>query len=188
MVKQEIVEKLAEAGVDTLKVGIQASTDHIRNNIYRRPGKNSEIIEVAKLIAKYNITARYDLILDSPYEDEHSLKEGINLMLQLPKPITFNLYSLQYFPDYPLTEMALKDGYIKPEDLSIEKLMETNFQNWAFYPKLFPMTRKQLFQNILWLIAWGHAGDGIVQYSVFGNYFWSNFSPGPKTQLTLSNK
>src|SRR3990167_1029376 len=93
-------------------------------------------------------------VLANPYDTEESLKNAISVLLQLPKPLFFNLYSLQYFPDYPLTRKAIEDGHIKMEDVSTDSLMERTTRNWAFVPKLLPFNKKQMLQNIIWLVVW----------------------------------
>ncbi|MBM3251557.1 MAG: radical SAM protein [Candidatus Omnitrophica bacterium] len=173
MVNIKMLNKLVNSGLHTIKIGIQAGTDHIRNHIFHRAGKNKDIILLAKNIINYGVTIRYDLILDNPYDTEASLKNCIRVLLQLPKPLSFNLYSLQYFPDYPLTKKALEDGFIKIEDANIERLMETNLKNWSISPRLLPYNKKQALQNIIWLVVWGHVSNKIVRFGVFGNSWLS---------------
>ena len=105
--------------------------------------------------------------MDIPYDSEDTLKETIDLLLKLPKPLHFNLYSLQYFPYYPLTQKALADGHIKEAEASVDTLAQRLFRTWGFAPKLFPLTKRQMLQNIIWLIAFGHTPDGIVKAAVF---------------------
>ena len=164
-----ILDKLVSAGLDTINFGIQTCSDYIRNEIFHRPGKNSEIINLVREIASYNIKIKYDLILDNPYDTEQSLEKSIEFLLQLPKKLSFNLYSLQYFPNYPLTQKAIKDKHIQLEDASVDSLIERTTRNWAFVPKLFPYTKKQILQNVIWLVVWNHAKDSIVKYAVFGD-------------------
>lgn len=167
LIKPSMIERLVKSGLHRVKIGIEAGTDHIRNRVFSRPGKNTDILQLAQAIAKNNVRIRYDLILDNPYDSEESLKETIGLLLQLPKPRRFNLYSLQYFPDYPLTLKALKDGYIDDDEASIESLEKRMARNWAFVPKLFPFSIKQTLQNIIWLIAYDRAGDKVIEDAVF---------------------
>jgi len=98
LVKSTTIERLARCGLHRVKFGIEAGTDRIRNQVFSRPGKNSDIVKLANQISEYDVKIRYDLITDNPYDTEESLKETISLLLQLPKPLRFNLYSLQYFP------------------------------------------------------------------------------------------
>ena len=166
LVKSSNIGRLAKCGLHRIKFGIEAGTDHIRNQVFKRPGKNSQIVKLAHEIAKYDVKIRYDLIMDIPYDTEKSLKETIGLLLQLPKPLHFNLYSLQYFPDYPLTQKALEDGHIKEEVANLDTLEQRLSRSWGFAPKLFPLTKRQMLQNIIWLIAFGHTTDGIVKHAV----------------------
>jgi radical SAM superfamily enzyme YgiQ (UPF0313 family) len=166
LVKPSTIGRLVQSGLHRAKFGIEAGTDQIRNQVFRRPGKNSQIIKLAHEIAKYDVKIRYDLIMDNPYDTEETLKETIGLLLALPKPLHFNLYSLQYFPDYPLTHKALSDGHIQAEEANLDTLAQRLFRTWGFAPKLFPLTKSQMLQNIIWLIAFGHTRDGIVKDAV----------------------
>jgi anaerobic magnesium-protoporphyrin IX monomethyl ester cyclase len=167
LIKPSMIARLAKSGLHRVKFGIEAGTDYIRNRVFDRPGKNTEILQLAREIARYDLKVRYDLILDNPYDSEESLKETIRLLLQLSHPRRFNLYSLQYFPDYPLTLRALADGHIDEEEAGIESLEKRMARNWAFVPKLRPFSKKQMLQNIVWLIAYGHADDKVIEDAVF---------------------
>lgn len=163
-----MLKKLSNAGLNTIDLGIQSGSDYIRNHIFCRPGKNSEIIKIAGLITDYKIKIKYDLIMDNPYDTEQSLKGAIEFLLQLPKPLFFNLSSLQYFPNYPLTKKAIKDKLVPIEKASVNSLIEVTTRSWRFVPRSLPYTNKQILQNIIWLIVENHAKDGIVKYAVFG--------------------
>ena len=177
LIKSSMIERLVKSGLHRVKFGIEAGTDRIRNQVFDRPGKNTEILQLAHEIADHDLKVRYDLILDNPYDSEESLKETIRLLLQLPRPRRFNLYSLQYFPDYPLTRKALADGHIDEDEAGIESLEKRMARNWAFVPKLRPFSNKQMLQNIIWLIAYGHADDPVIEDAVF------NSTPHSKRQL-----
>jgi anaerobic magnesium-protoporphyrin IX monomethyl ester cyclase len=169
LIKPSMIARLVKSGLHRAKFGIESGTDRIRNQVFGRPGKNSEILQLAREISKYDVRIRYDLILDNPYDSEESLKETIRLLLQLPQPRRFNLYALQYFPDYPLTRRALEDGHIDAEEAGIDNLEKRMARNWAFVPKLRPFSKKQILQNIIWLIAYGLAGDKVIADAVFNS-------------------
>ncbi|MDP2939798.1 MAG: radical SAM protein [Candidatus Omnitrophota bacterium] len=169
VINSTILDKLVSAGLDTISFGIQTGSDDIRNRIFHRPGKNDEILDLVKKISEYNVKIKYDLILDNPYETEQSLKGTIGFLLKLPKPLWFNLYSLSYFPNYPLTKMAIEDKHIKPEEVEIDRLMARITRNWAYVPRLLPYTEKQILQNIIWLIVWNHVKNSTIKFSVFGD-------------------
>jgi radical SAM superfamily enzyme YgiQ (UPF0313 family) len=81
ILKPNILQRLVDAGVGTIVFGIQNGSDRIRNQIFHRPGKNNEIINLANEIAKYGIRREYDFIMDNPYDDRESLLDAINVFL-----------------------------------------------------------------------------------------------------------
>ena len=128
-------------------------------------------MKLARQIAQYDVKIRYDLIIDNPYDTEQTLKETIDLLLKLPKPLRFNLYSLQYFPDYPLTRRAIRDGHITEQEASLDHLNEKMARNWAFVPRFFPLNKKQMMHNIIWLMVYGRSGETAVRQAIFSEGF-----------------
>jgi len=170
-----IIDRLVEAGLAEVDVGIQSGSDDVRNTIYNRPGTSAEILALANEVTRRNVKIRYDLIMNSPYNTEDKLKETIDLLLQLPKPLSFNLYSLQYFPDYPLTVRAIQDGFIRPEDATRDALLRhiqhdfLDEKAFIYSPTLSPFTRTRMLRNIIWLIVWNYANDRIVRQAVLSD-------------------
>ena len=173
--KPRIIERLHHAGVDLIMFGIQTGSDYIRNKIYERPGTNAEVVALTHEISKYkNIKIRYDLILDNDFETKETLKECINLITQLPKPVLFNLFSLKHFPGYPLTKKAIEAGHITEEEVGDwpEQIKSTT-ENWKFKPrwkkrKKTKTKQLQRLNNIIWLMCWNRVSDSVVKYGVFG--------------------
>ena len=156
MVKSMLLENigvLVGSGLQTLNLGIQSGSETIRKQIYKRSGKNEDILKIANHVAQYGICINYDLIIENPYDTAETLKETIDLLLQLPKPLSFHLYSLQFFPKYPLTKRALEAGLISSEEEITKNLLETTTRNWHYIPKLIPCSRKQTYCNIIWLMV-----------------------------------
>jgi hypothetical protein len=125
------------------------------------------MIEIAHEIARQKVKIRYDIIMDNPYDSARSLEETIDFLLKLPKPLSFNVYSLQYFPRYPLTQKALADGHINESETDLDNLQARQHQSWGFAPRLFPLTRKQMLQNLIWLIIYRHPDEKKVKRAVF---------------------
>ena len=167
LIKAATIARLAKCGLHRVKFGIEAGTDHIRNQVFKRTGKNKDIVKLAQKIAGYNVKIRYDLIIDNPYDGVETLKDTFELLRHLPKPLRFNLYSLQYFPGYPLTQRALADGHISEKEASLDNLQERMARHWEFVPRPFPLTKKQILQNIIWLYVFRSESDEIIQRAVF---------------------
>jgi hypothetical protein len=87
----------------------------------------------------------------------------------LPKPLRFNLYSLQYFPNYPITQKAIEDGHITRQEASLDYLHKKIARNWAFVSRLFPLNKKQIMHNIIWLIVYERVEDSAVRKAIFNN-------------------
>jgi radical SAM superfamily enzyme YgiQ (UPF0313 family) len=178
--KPRTLDKLAEAGVREVGFGIQTGSDKIRNDVFTRPGTNAEIIELATAIRKHNISVKYDLILDNDFDTKETLKECINLIFQLPKPVRFHTFSLQHFPDYPMTKMAVKAGHVTEDELEDwPTMMRRTTENWMFKPRLRKKKKKwtkqfQRLNNIIWMMCFNHVSDRVAKYAVFGR------SPGSK--------
>lgn len=172
--KVRTIGKLVEAGVKEINFGIQTGSDKIRNDVFTRPGTNDEIIELTREISKHKVSIRYDLILDNDFETKETLKECINLILQLPKPVIFNTFSLQHFPDYPMTKMAVEAGHVAEEELEDwPMMMRRTTENWKFIPRLKKRKKTrtnqlQRLNNIIWMMCWNHVSDPVVRYAVFG--------------------
>jgi radical SAM superfamily enzyme YgiQ (UPF0313 family) len=173
LVNPVMLDKLVNAGLNMINVGIQTGSDDIRNKIFNRSGKNEDILNMAKSITARGIKIKYDLILNNPYETTQSLKNTIAFLLQLPKPLLFNLFSLQYFPNYSLTKKVIGDGHVRPEEIKPQKLFNNITKNWAYTASLLPYTEEHLFQNLIWLVVWRHEKDDIVNFAVFGDSFGS---------------
>jgi radical SAM superfamily enzyme YgiQ (UPF0313 family) len=175
LIKPDLIVRLKKCGLHRIKFGIESGSDYIRNQIFKRPGKNIEILKLAHQIAQYDVKIRYDLIIDNPYDTDQTLTETIDLLLKLPKPLQFNLYSLQYFPDYPLTRRAVQDGHITPQEVSLDHLHQKMARNWAFVPRLFPLNKKHMMHNIIWLMVYGRVEDAAVKQAIFGDGFGARF-------------
>jgi len=169
LISSDLIRQLADSGLSTIRFGIQTGSDKIRNEVFQRPGNNKQIIDIARKIAEHKVSITYDLIMDNPYETEKTIMETIALLLQLPKPLSFSLCSLQYFPKYPLTQKALEDNYIHINDLDSDKLFERTSKNFGFVPSLFPFTRKQIFQNMIWLITQNRVSNKSIEFAVFSS-------------------
>jgi anaerobic magnesium-protoporphyrin IX monomethyl ester cyclase len=166
LINESTLNSFVNSGVDTINFGIQTGSDYIRNTILRRPTKNKQIVEIANTIADRGVKVRYDLISDNPYDTVETLIEAVNLIVQLPKPLEFNMFRLQWFPGYPLTKRALEDGLITIEDTTVDSLVQRTTNDWAYVPRWEPFNRKTAITNIIWLIVWGHTSDNIALFAV----------------------
>ncbi|MHA2054877.1 MAG: B12-binding domain-containing radical SAM protein [Candidatus Hodarchaeales archaeon] len=167
-IKADMISRLVGAGLDTINIGIQSGSDYVRNKVFNRAGKNDEILSVVRELKRYDVKIKYDLILDNPYDTVDTLKETIEFILKLPKPLSFNLFSLQYFPDYPLTKKAIEDGNISESEINLIDLTEKTMKNWSFNPKKI-FSNKEKLQSVIWLLTWNHVRNKTVKRVISGD-------------------
>lgn len=108
---------LANAGMKKVWLGVQSGSKRVRSQVFKRFYENEQVLNQARIFAKYGVVARYDFIFDNPFETFEESLESIGLMLQFPQPFSVNQFSLKFFPHTEITNMALKKGYIGENDL-----------------------------------------------------------------------
>jgi radical SAM superfamily enzyme YgiQ (UPF0313 family) len=113
----EKCEILAAAGMKGVWIGIQSGSARVRKEIFKRFHPNKKLIEQANIFHKHGVSVRYDFILDNPFESFEESLETIYLMLKLPQPYSVNLFSLKYFPNTQIAQMAIDAGIITKDDL-----------------------------------------------------------------------
>ena len=165
LINEDNIKLLADAGLYELDFGIQSGSDKIRNEVMNRPGTNKEMIQKVIILKKYKVNPRYDLILGNPFDTVEILEETIELLLQLPSPMYFNTFKMQFFPHYPFTLQALRKGFITEEDLTDESLENSVFRSWTFVPKVFSVNRRDYLESCIYLVAWNsYLGRKIAIY------------------------
>ena len=81
------------------------------------------------MLARHGVGRNLDFIGDNPYETDDDRQETLDLLCRLPKPFYFNYFSLTYFPGVDLTERALRDGHIVPDD--VEDVAQKGYHLWG---------------------------------------------------------
>lgn len=114
---EELAKELKESGLVGVWLGVQSGSQQIREKIFNRRGSNKKILEQAEIFARNNIDVRYDFIFDNPFETEKEMEETRKLIKQLPKPHSFNIFRLKFFPNTKLTQMAISSGLIGEKDI-----------------------------------------------------------------------
>lgn len=104
-VKREKIELLVSAGMNRVRMGIQSGSEKMLR-FYKRPGSVKLIKRATSTIGdftKYMIPPAYDIILDNPLEDRDDILATLELVYNMPRPFTLNIYALRVIPN---TELA----------------------------------------------------------------------------------
>jgi len=155
LIKAHNIELLRGAGLYEMHFGIQSGSDEIRNTVLDRPGKNHELIEKAWMLAGKGVRVQCDLILDNPFDTAAVLRETIELLERMPRPLQLNTYKMQYFPRYPFTQRALAAGFIGAGDVAEETAANRTLYGWIFEPKL-ALDHRTVLENCVYLLHWNN--------------------------------
>jgi radical SAM superfamily enzyme YgiQ (UPF0313 family) len=129
MVDETRVTLMRDAGLWTSVMGIQSGSERIRRDCYERETSNQDIIQACEIFRRHGVGRNLDFIGDNFYETEADRRETLDLLCRLPKPFFFNYFSLTFFPGVDLTERALRDGLIRPED--VEDVAQKGYHLWG---------------------------------------------------------
>lgn len=108
---------LAENGLAGTWLGVQSGSERVRKEVFKRSTRNEVIFKQARIFHKYGISVRYDFIFDNPFETFEESLESIYMILELPQPLSLNMFSLKYFPNTEITDMAINAGFVSAVDL-----------------------------------------------------------------------
>jgi hypothetical protein len=153
MVDDKRVRIMRDAGLWCTTMGIQSGSDRIRRDCYERETANEDIIEACKVLARYHVVRNLDFIGDNPYETDADRRATVDLLARLPKPFYFNFYSLTYFPGVDLTKRALRDGFIRPED--VEHVAQKGYHLWGGH-----LLANRSPEDLAWDVAYAMAVHG----------------------------
>lgn len=118
-VKEDKFEILVEAGMNRVRMGIQSGSDRILK-FYERPNKPGLIHHAASIINKfsdYMVPPSYDLILDNPIEERQDIVDTLELLYNLPRPFTLNIFSLRVIK-HSVLERQLLEHNVNIEDIT----------------------------------------------------------------------
>ena len=116
-VREDKIALLVDAGMNRVRMGIQSGSDNILE-FYKRPTKLYRIKEATEIInkfRKYMIPPAYDIILENPIETPEDTRATVDLIYEMPRPFTLNLFALRIIPNTQLAKDVEKRGLDIPE-------------------------------------------------------------------------
>ncbi|MBF0166135.1 MAG: B12-binding domain-containing radical SAM protein [Alphaproteobacteria bacterium] len=118
-IREEKMRLLLKAGMNRIRMGIQSGSQAVLD-FYDRPTPVARIREACKIINKYAdymIPPAFDIILDNPIETVEDTRATLDLLHEMPKPYTLNIYSLRVMPNTKLAD-TLRERGIDVGDIS----------------------------------------------------------------------
>ena len=138
---KNVIEKLSKTGLIKVNIGVQTCSDRILKNVYHRYQKSDDILRDDEIYHTNHMMPTYDFIIDNPYETPQDLLDTITIAEKLQRPTFFRIYSLFFFPYYPLTIKAEQDG-----------ICDTASYNLDYYHKITTNHLGDQYSNQSWYL------------------------------------
>ncbi|MBF0457113.1 MAG: radical SAM protein [Nitrospirae bacterium] len=104
-VKRDKIDVLVNAGMIRVRMGIQSGSDRILK-FYKRPNPAGVILNASSVLAEFKehmLPPSYDIILDNPIEERDDVVATLEMLYEIHRPFTLNIFSLRVIPN---TELA----------------------------------------------------------------------------------
>ncbi|MBU3935614.1 B12-binding domain-containing radical SAM protein [Patescibacteria group bacterium] len=118
LINGRMIEMLKKAGCCWLKLGVQSANEQYRKKYLNRWETNAQIIKVADLCHKHNLTFSLDHIFNLPGETEGNLIEAVKLYNRC-RPTIINYGSLIYLPGTEIIGHGLRHGLLNKKDVEM---------------------------------------------------------------------
>lgn len=170
LIEEEIIGMLYDAGLRRMIIGFQSGSPNVRNNIFRRPESNEQIINASKILSAFpKLEVYYDLIICHIFESISELQETFDLCMQLYPPFGLQIHGLSFLPKTDLVQKLIDDGLYTAEELDaiFNAPFEENYRQWngpnAGYYADTP--EKKVFANLIYLTQFLSVRDKVVKYA-----------------------
>jgi anaerobic magnesium-protoporphyrin IX monomethyl ester cyclase len=117
-VREDKLRLLISAGMNRVRMGIQSGSQAILD-FYERPTPVARIREACRILNGYRqsmIPPAFDIILDNPIETVEDNQATLDLIHEMPRPYTLNIFSLRIIPNTRLSA-ALEERGVAADDI-----------------------------------------------------------------------
>ncbi len=113
MVRLEPLQKLKQAGLRAVCMGIQAS-ERVNQEFYKRNTTNQMILDAQRIFREVGVVSNLQIIWDDPYSTEEDKDDLFRLVMELERPFELYLFGLTIYPNTHLARKLLREDRIQP--------------------------------------------------------------------------
>lgn len=124
-IDDEIATILADAGCDSVEMGIQSGSQKLRKEILNRHTSDDQIVKAFQACRKAGIRATADIIIGLPTETKEDRDATIDLLLRA-NPWHLYAFWLRYYPSTQILSLAKERQLLSPEEI---KFLESNLHS-----------------------------------------------------------
>lgn len=122
------LERLRRCGCEAVGIGLQCGSELLRREVYRRPESNLELAALCAEAADLGLDLQYDLIVDSPFENDADRMTTVDFLFHLPRPARLFLYPYTEFPGTVLGEGSWTGSAVVRSSTHAEDRVGREFQ------------------------------------------------------------
>jgi len=114
MCKEEDLRVLSKAGWATTVMGVQSGSEEILQ-MYDRKMAGQRMIDTARLLHEIGVQLVVDLIGNNPMENEETMRQTFEMLLQFPKDFTLHeINPLAMYRNFEIARIAQERGLLGP--------------------------------------------------------------------------
>jgi anaerobic magnesium-protoporphyrin IX monomethyl ester cyclase len=119
---------LVEAGLWEIRMGIQTAGEASKK-LFKRPHSNKRVFHATNIVHRFKnkVRAKYDVILDSPWETNQDQIETLDFLSRIKTPWLLNLFSLTFYPGTDLYTKAKAEGIVTDD---LNQVYRKNFSGF----------------------------------------------------------
>jgi radical SAM superfamily enzyme YgiQ (UPF0313 family) len=113
LITEQKIALLVGAGLRRTRIGIQTGNERVLRDVYGRKPCREDILRSSRILARYSrqlVPTAYDIILDNPWEKPEELIDTFDLISQLERPFSLNLFSLRPYPKTVLYDRVVHES------------------------------------------------------------------------------
>lgn len=115
-VKDDMIDKMKQAGINWLAFGIEAANERVRDEVQKGVDQD-DIFDVIHKVQDGGISVIGNYIFGLPEDDYSTMQETLDMAIELNTEFA-NFYSAMAYPGSPLYQTALQEGWKLPESWS----------------------------------------------------------------------
>jgi radical SAM superfamily enzyme YgiQ (UPF0313 family) len=144
----ETMELMREAGCRGISIGNESGSEDILESL-KKGFSQEDVIRAVTGAKDLGFRINCFLLLGGPGENEETVKESVDLMLELGPDMVSVTVGIRIYPHCELRDMALREGFIAPDQ---NLLFPAFYQSTETEPWLHPHMREICDTHEGWLL------------------------------------
>ncbi|MBN1458656.1 MAG: radical SAM protein, partial [Armatimonadetes bacterium] len=154
LLTEEMVVKLKAAGLHRVVLGVESGSQHVRREVLNRRETDETVLRTGEMLNRHEVSVGYDFIVDLPWFTEENCRGTFETVMRLPHPFDVGMHSLAFLPCTDITERALAEGKIRPEEVaSAHRPLPERFESFLWKSTLSAQDRHATYWHTLIYLA-----------------------------------